>query len=162
MCYLLWYVRTTQVKSYDDSCVSSCFTLSTHSCIFQAIHFLPSECAINFDGPCLKGSAYATDTLSVPLRFPLSPACLWLSWWHAWQSWESKALKWEIKLKASTTHTLKKRKDSSCVHFIKQDKICLSITFFPHDRDEMTRLHRMLLKHWLKLCWCVLQIKTRL
>lgn len=70
--------------------VSSCFGLSTHPSVSQTIHFPPSECAIYLDGLCLKGFAYATDTLSKALRLTLSPACLWQTWWHEWQSWERK------------------------------------------------------------------------
>lgn len=63
-------------EAHDDSCVSSCFKLSTHSSVSPAIHFIPPECAIKHNGPCLKGFACATDTMSKALRLPLSPACL--------------------------------------------------------------------------------------
>lgn len=45
--------------------------------------FSPSECTINLDGLCLKGFAYAADTLSEALRLPLSPACLCQTRWCA-------------------------------------------------------------------------------
>lgn len=77
-------------ETHDDSCVSSCFGLSTHPSVSQAIHFPTSECAIYLDGLCLKGFAYATDTLSKALRLPVSPACLWHTWWYEWQSLERK------------------------------------------------------------------------
>lgn len=90
-CYLLFPLsEQSKSESYNGACVSLCFRLSTHPSPFQAIHFLPSECAINLDGLCLKGFAYTADTLSKAVRLPLSPVCLWQTWWRAWQSWERK------------------------------------------------------------------------
>lgn len=83
-------VPRCQYSLSQNHIVSSCFCLSTDSSVSQAIHFLPSKCAINVGGLCLKGFAYANDTLSMALRLPLSPVSLWQTWWHAWQSWKTK------------------------------------------------------------------------